>query len=123
MRFLLRGWAALLLLLVMTGCASPTPSHSGGRAPSAAESAAMAARAGMAPDEIRQAAAIYNLKCARCHKFYDPASYDDAEWNLWMKKMSRKSRLKPEQEPLLARYLAAFRQANPGVPKQGDPNP
>ena len=121
MRFPLQGWAAVLL--VMAGCAGPDTSRSGSRSPSEAERAALGARAGMAAEEIRQAAAIYNLKCARCHKFYDPAGYDDAEWNLWMKKMIRKSRLKPEQEPLLSRYLAAFRQANPGPAQPAGPKP
>ena len=111
MRLRSHGWIALLALTA--GCASPVPGHPAGQPPSAAESAAMARRAGLTPAEIEQAVAVYNLKCARCHKFYNPADYDNAEWKLWMTRMSRKARLKPEQEKLLARYLAALRQGSP----------
>lgn len=41
--------------------------------------------------------------------YSDPAAYSDAEWRFWMKKMSKKARLKPDQEQLLARYLGAIR--------------
>jgi hypothetical protein len=60
-------------------------------------------------EELREAARLYTAKCARCHKFYDPAGYSDAEWRMWMNKMSRKARLKPEQSQLLSRYLETFR--------------
>ena len=69
----------------------------------------MAERAGMSSDAISQATKLYTLKCARCHKFYDPADYSDAEWQSWMAKMSKKSRLKPDQEQVLSRYLEASR--------------
>ena len=54
--------------------------------------------------------ALYVNKCARCHKFYDPAKYNDADWNKWMTKMNRKAKLKPDQAALLSRYLDAYRQ-------------
>ena len=69
----------------------------------------MAERAGMSSEAISQATKLYTLKCARCHKFYDPADYNDAAWQSWMAKMSKKARLKPDQEQLLSRYLEAFR--------------
>lgn len=62
-----------------------------------------------AADEWR-ARELYVAKCAKCHRFYPPASYSDAAWAMWMDKMSRKSKLQPEQEDLLSRYLGAFRQ-------------
>jgi mono/diheme cytochrome c family protein len=49
---------------------------------------------------------IYVAKCAKCHKFYNPAKYSEADWQMWMTKMSKKSRLKPEQEAALSRYIA-----------------
>jgi hypothetical protein len=49
---------------------------------------------------------IYVAKCAKCHKFYDPAKYSEADWQMWMTKMSRKAKLKPEQEQVLSRYIA-----------------
>lgn len=53
--------------------------------------------------------AIYINKCARCHKFYDPARYDAVEWDQWMNKMSRKARLKPNDRELLEKYLSLYR--------------
>ncbi len=59
--------------------------------------------------ERQDARKLYNAKCAKCHKFYDPAEYSQVDWNVWMSKMSRKSKLKPEQHELLSRYLETFR--------------
>jgi mono/diheme cytochrome c family protein len=59
--------------------------------------------------EIGAAKRLYNAKCAKCHKFYDPAAYEPAEWERWMQAMGRKSKLKPEQYDLLSRYLETFR--------------
>jgi len=49
---------------------------------------------------------IYVAKCAKCHKFYDPAKYSEADWQMWMTKMSKKAKLKPQQEEVLSRYIA-----------------
>ncbi len=76
----------------------------------------LAGRAGdLNPHEIKAAFKLYNAKCAKCHKFHDPAGYSASEWQDWMFKMSRKSKLKPAQEQLLTRYLEAFRK-----PVRGD---
>lgn len=48
---------------------------------------------------------IYVAKCAKCHKFYDPAKYSDADWQVWMAKMSKKAKLKPEQQEEVSRYI------------------
>jgi len=53
--------------------------------------------------------ALYLNKCARCHIFHDPATYNDANWQKWFTKMSRKARLQPPEHELLSKYLAAFR--------------
>jgi hypothetical protein len=52
---------------------------------------------------------LYYAKCIKCHKHYDPAAYSEKDWEMWMRKMSRKSKLKPEQDALLRRYLGEFR--------------
>lgn len=65
--------------------------------------------ADLSPAERRKASDLYDLKCAKCHKFYEPAAYSQKEWDEWMRKMSRKSKLKPAQEELLTRYLNEFR--------------
>ena len=61
-------------------------------------------------DDAIAGRALYVNKCARCHKFYDPAKYNDADWNKWMRKMNRKAKLKPDQAALLTRYLEVYRQ-------------
>jgi hypothetical protein len=49
---------------------------------------------------------LYVAKCAKCHKFYDPAKYSEADWEMWMTKMSKKAKLKPAQEAELSRYIS-----------------
>jgi mono/diheme cytochrome c family protein len=49
---------------------------------------------------------LYVAKCAKCHKFYDPAKYSEADWEMWMTKMSKKAKLKPAQEAELSRYVS-----------------
>ena len=117
--------AAAALAAWAGGCASPPPGGPPSPAPAAAfsQSAERLERVGLTAEEGSRAKALYNLKCARCHKFYDPARYDDAEWGSWMAKMSRKARLKPDQDRLLSRYLSAFRLATAGSPARPAPNP
>ena len=59
-----------------------------------------------------QAAAkkIYLKKCAKCHELYDPKAYSDTEWNSWMTKMRKKSKLTPDQYQLLLRYTEIVRE-------------
>src|ERR1051325_3035685 len=56
-------------------------------------------------NETTAARKLYVAKCAKCHKFYDPAKYSDEEWAVWMKKRRKKSKLKPEQEQKLSQYI------------------
>lgn len=112
----LRVHAALAVAAVLAGCATE-PHGSDAIVPAPAEAALAAQRAGMQPAEISRAADLYPLKCAKCHKFYDPSGYNDAEWRTWMTKMSKKSRLQPDEEDLLTRYLdAARRERRPASP-------
>jgi nitrate/TMAO reductase-like tetraheme cytochrome c subunit len=91
------------------GCKS-SPAVSRNETTRALSQIADAARgAGLADEEIARAQKLYIAKCARCHKFYDPTRYDDVEWHSWMTKMSKKARLKPDQEKLLSQYLEVFR--------------
>ncbi len=57
---------------------------------------------------------LYVLKCAKCHQLYDPKKYSDADWELWMNKMKKKSKLKPEQFELIHNYTEKLR-----VPETG----
>jgi mono/diheme cytochrome c family protein len=71
--------------------------------------AAQVARAAGAADDWTAGKKLYTAKCARCHKFYDPATYNAESWNTWMKKMRRKARLNDEQYRGLTNYLQSVR--------------
>lgn len=71
-----------------------------------AASAASAAEMSSTEDPGRK---IYLTKCARCHKLYDPARYDDAAWGTWMEKMRKKAHLDDEQFKTLSTYLQSLR--------------
>jgi nitrate/TMAO reductase-like tetraheme cytochrome c subunit len=94
----------------LAGCQSSAPGgHPGSDSiPALTADAAQAAR--LSAQEVSDANALYVVKCAKCHKFYDPADYSQKDWDVWMRKMSRKSKLKPAQDELLTRYLGAFRE-------------
>ena len=78
-------------------------------------SAAGSAAAGapeLSPKEMEAGRKLDVTKCAKCHKLYEPAGYSQAEWDLWMAKMTKKSKLKTQQAELLTRYFAARRGTN-----------
>jgi hypothetical protein len=87
-----------LFLKIVLGIAAFALSFPGARA------------ADFSPQQRKAAEDLYNIKCAKCHKFYDPAEYSQKDWDMWMRKMSRKSKLKPAQDELLARYLNEYRE-------------
>lgn len=110
MRLLLAELIAIVAVAVgFTGCETATSGRHTAARRALPENDDPARAAGLVDAEIAGARKLYVSRCARCHKFYDPADYDDAEWNLWMTKMSRKARLKPNQQQLVSRYLEAFR--------------
>ena len=104
-RLALIGAAALVVLLA--GCSSPAGNPYGAPPPPVTGDGELS----LSEPEIASARRLYINKCAKCHKFHNPAKYADEEWRTWMRKMSRKSKLKPEQEELLSRYLGTFRVA------------
>jgi hypothetical protein len=59
--------------------------------------------------EITSGRKVYVAKCAKCHKFYEPMKYSEPDWGRWMDKMNAKSKLKPDQDRLLRRYLGEYR--------------
>lgn len=52
---------------------------------------------------------LYVLKCAKCHELYDPKTYSDADWDLWMTKMRKKSKLTINQFELITNYTQTLR--------------
>jgi len=65
----------------------------------------VAAAEKLSASELAAARKLSAVKCAKCHKFYEPADYSKDDWAEWMEKMRRKAKLKPEQFDLLSRYL------------------
>jgi len=114
----------LLSLLIgaaaaQAGCQTPPPPAgraSGGPIPVLAVDSAKAA--GFSPQQASEALHLYTAKCIRCHKSYDPTPYTDAQWSVWMTKMSRKAHLDPTQQEELVRYLQAFRARAKGEQKK-----
>jgi hypothetical protein len=106
--------AALAIVVVAAvgwaGCQSSAPGGRTASGPAPALNDRAASAAGLSGQEVTDAAQLYVAKCAKCHKFYHPAEYSQKDWEMWMRKMSRKSKLKPPQEELLTRYLGAFRE-------------
>jgi hypothetical protein len=70
----------------------------------------------LSEQELKDGRKLYVAKCARCHKFYDPAKYSEADWKRWMDKMSKKAKLKEDQKELLSRYLDTFRNGSTNSP-------
>jgi hypothetical protein len=64
---------------------------------------------GLTGKEITAGRKVYVAKCAKCHQFYEPTKYSEADWLAWIGKMSRKLKLKGEQASVLGRYLDAYR--------------
>lgn len=113
--FFSRRFVFAAVTVGLAGCQSPAPGdHTASDFIPPLNADAVSA-AGFSPQEVTDANALYVGKCAKCHKFYDPAQYPQKEWDMWMRKMSRKSKLKPAQEELLTRYLGAFREKHGSV--------
>lgn len=74
----------------------------------AADAPAVSA-ADLSAKELTAARKIYVAKCAKCHRFYEPKEYSEADWRMWMEKMNRKSKLKPAPGDLLIRYVDEYR--------------
>jgi hypothetical protein len=93
--------------LLLYGCATAGP-----RTWKTAPPLDLAISAGMSESDALQGRRLYIWKCAKCHALYDPGQYEDAEWDLWMRKMSEKARLSSAETQVLSRYLGTFRTAN-----------
>ncbi|MFA6563823.1 MAG: hypothetical protein WCV00_18110 [Verrucomicrobiia bacterium] len=61
--------------------------------------------------ELAAGAKLNRAKCAKCHKLYDPAAYDESAWNGWMTKMRQKARLTDSDYAALRAYLDSQRPA------------
>ena len=86
-----------VFLLTLAGCAAPAGASDSKGSYS------------LPPESMSAGRTLYVAKCARCHKFYNPANYSDAKWHEWMDKMSKKAKMKPDQKEILSQYLETFR--------------
>ncbi len=110
MRFLLAALVSVFgLALSQAGCASSKADREAAPERVLATATGPASEGKLSDTDLAAAAKLYHAKCARCHKFYDPAAYSQAEWDVWMQKMGKKSKLKPDQFALLSRYLETLR--------------
>jgi hypothetical protein len=112
---------ALAMAAGLTGCRD-APSLSRGNSNVLPPTVPVTLNAGnFSSAELQYATRLYTAKCARCHKFYNPADYGDAEWRAWMSRMTRKARLKPDQARLVSRYLETVRTAQRTDDKNAHP--
>ena|ERR1043165_6912319 len=103
------AYLAMLAVVGLTGCETSRPAVGIAPKPGQPINGDPASTTPLSAEERTEAIKVYTAKCARCHKFYDPAAYSDVEWRSWMTKMNRKARLKPDQAQLVSRYLETFR--------------
>jgi hypothetical protein len=97
-------------MVIAAGCATAT-TNSNADIPEARPKVVLArvVSAGWPAGKAQHASSMYALKCGRCHKFYDPAAYDEVRWQKWFVKMSGKAKLNAAETEILAEYLAAAR--------------
>lgn len=71
----------------------------------------------LSPVDLKDARKLYVGKCAKCHKLHNPEKYSDKNWDEWMVKMAKKSKLSADEAKLLARYIAAGKAGGVKLPK------
>ena len=65
----------------------------------------------IAADDIAAGRKLHTAKCARCHKLYDPAGYDQKTWDMWTERMRQKAHLNNDQYRQITAYLDSIREA------------
>lgn len=106
MRTLLKALlVGALLVLGPVGCHTAAAGSTSSAPPPIPESGS----ALLTPEQAAAGRALYINKCARCHKFYDPAKYSEADWNKWMTKMNKKAKLKHDEAEQVSQFLGAYR--------------
>ncbi len=75
----------------------------------AAVSGAGCVEAAVSTGELAKGRGLYELKCAKCHKLYDPSDYSEEDWRLWIGKMRKKAHLNDETFCLIDGYLDSVR--------------
>lgn len=91
----------LVSSLLLAGCSSPAVD-----------------RVVSARDSGTDGAKIYARSCGKCHEFYPPSDYTQAEWDKWMVKMRRKSKLKPADFDRVQEFAQMLRNGEAQAPKK-----
>jgi len=90
---------SLVLSLLLAGCSSPAVDH------------VVSTR-----DSGSDGPAIYARSCGKCHQFYPPSDYSQVEWDKWMLKMRRKSKLKPADFDRVLEFTQMLRNGEAEMP-------
>lgn len=48
---------------------------------------------------------IYEGKCGKCHKLFEPKKYNAAQWTKWVNRMAPKAGLSAEEKDMVYKYL------------------
>jgi len=48
---------------------------------------------------------IYEGKCGKCHKLFEPKKYNATQWTKWVNRMAPKAGLSAEEKELVYKYL------------------
>jgi cytochrome c5 len=59
---------------------------------------------------------IYVRTCSKCHEFYPPSNYTQPEWDKWMVKMRRKSKLKSADFDRVQEFTQMLRRGEAEMP-------
>ena len=98
-----------VLLAAAIGCGSAGLANRAAIASYAKRADPLWRNAGFSEARVDAASHLYLVKCTKCHELYNPADYDEADWEYWMGRMSKKARLNPEQLQLLSTFTATIR--------------
>lgn len=74
----------------------------------------------LSPTELKAYRKLYLGKCAKCHELHSPEAYTSSQWNGWLTKMNRSSKLTPAQAMMIKRYTEMLREKANG--KSGQTN-
>ncbi|MDD3079840.1 MAG: hypothetical protein PHH37_12165 [Paludibacter sp.] len=56
-------------------------------------------------NDLQKGKEIYENKCGKCHKLFEPEKYKAKQWTKWVDKMAPKAKLNVEQKKLVYKYL------------------
>jgi cytochrome c5 len=71
--------------------------------------AACAAWAQTSDKQLERGKKLYVIKCAKCHELHKPAAYKKADWDKWMEKMRKKSKLNDQDFEAIKSYTETLR--------------